>query len=130
MTFKNFLKIKDIDIDSHILNLSRGVTDIKLTDLYGIEKYTNLTWLDLNNNKIEDITPLKYLINLHTLDLRNNNIKDFTPLIYLKKLCYIDMKKNINLDYNFCANYNDSYQKLNSLLVRDNRKRKIELLNI
>ena len=70
------------------------VTELKLdeksiTSVEGLEKFKNLTKLDLHNNHISDITPLKSLPNLTTL-----NAKDQTITLQPKSI-KVDLAKEI-----------------------------------
>ena len=58
----------------------------QITDVSGIEKFTNLKTLDLKYNNISDITPLSSLSSLTELILNKNKISDITPLAGLSKL--------------------------------------------
>ena len=66
----------------------------EIVDLTGLEYCTNLTYLNLYNNKITDISPLSKLVNLTHLDLHNNKITDISPLSQLVNL------KDLNLGIN------------------------------
>ncbi len=58
-----------------------------LTSLNGIEKGNSLVDLTLEGNDITDISNLRFLTNLTYIDLSNNKLlNDFTPLTNLKKL--------------------------------------------
>ena len=58
----------------------------QLSNLEGIERLTNLQWLNLGGNRIEDLSPLAGLAHLRYLDLSNNRIKDLSPLAGLTQL--------------------------------------------
>jgi hypothetical protein len=55
---------------------------------------TNLTWLDLDDNRISDVSPLKVLTNLTYLDLDGNRISDVSPLKVLTNLTFLDVDDN------------------------------------
>jgi Leucine-rich repeat (LRR) protein len=55
---------------------------------------TNLTELDLRNNKISDIKPLSNLTKLTWLDLERNQISDIKPLSNLTKLTILSLEGN------------------------------------
>ncbi|MFN7524192.1 MAG: leucine-rich repeat domain-containing protein [Aphanizomenon sp.] len=55
---------------------------------------TNLTSLDLSENKISDIKPLSNLTNLTSLSLSGNKISDIKPLSNLTNLAYLYLAKN------------------------------------
>ena len=75
---KNYDKYAGITIENqHITKLQ--INKYKLINITEIEKLTNLTTLNLNNNQITTITPLTTLTtltNLTTLSLNNNQITD------------------------------------------------------
>lgn len=54
--------------------------------LDGLEHCENLTWLDLDTNRVADITPLAGLVNLTYLNLDSNEITDIGPLAGLRNL--------------------------------------------
>lgn len=60
------------------------VNSSRLTDLNGIEKLTNLKYLDCSDNNLKDITPLSKLNNLETLIIYNNPIENWSSLDSLK----------------------------------------------
>ena len=76
------LRYKNIPFDPYISDL---------TPLAGL---TNLTELDLYNNKISDLTPLTGLTNLEWLNLSDNNISDLTPLTGLTNLKNLHLASN------------------------------------
>lgn len=76
------------------LNLQKPEGDDPITSLNGIEKFKNLTDLNLEKNQISDTAPLKDLLDLGNLNLSNNQISDITPLKGLNNL------SDLNLDYN------------------------------
>jgi hypothetical protein len=52
-----------------------------VTDLSGLEGFTNLEQIDLSGNRITDVTPLAQLPHLALISLRNNGIADLSPLL-------------------------------------------------
>ncbi|MEH2318425.1 leucine-rich repeat domain-containing protein [Nostoc sp.] len=58
------------------------------------QRLTNLTFLNLDLNKINDIKPLSSLNNLTSLYLNSNEITDIKPLSALKKLDILNIKNN------------------------------------
>jgi Leucine-rich repeat (LRR) protein len=59
-----------------------------------ISSLINLTWVDLDHNKITDLSPLASLTNLTFLYLQNNQITDVSPLASLTKLIWLDLQYN------------------------------------
>ena len=57
-----------------------------IRDLTGLEYATNLTLLDISDNKIEDVSSLSGLTNLTELFLGGNSITDLSPLSGLTNL--------------------------------------------
>jgi len=70
-----------------------------ITDLSGLEYFTNLRTLDLGNNSLEKLTPLTKLTNLQTLKLSNNELKDINALKGLTSLTYLDISDNYIKDF-------------------------------
>ena len=63
------------------LTLYNSKASEKITNIEGIEKFSNLTNLKLANNLITDISPIQYLTKLNSLDLSlNENISDISCL--------------------------------------------------
>ena len=60
--------------------------DYGIEELWGIERFTNLTELRLPGNYISDITPLASLTNLRVLDLDLSPVEDLTPLSSLTRI--------------------------------------------
>ena len=93
-TFKEY----QILTEYHTAHTKLLLAHSNLTDLYGIEEYTNLEYLDLDFNNIEDITPLAGLKNLKLIMLSNNKISDISPLSGLIKLKKLDLSHNLIKD--------------------------------
>lgn len=64
-----------------------------IENISGIDKFTNLSELYLDNNKISDISPLEQLINLENIALDNTKVSDINPLSSLANL------KSISLNF-------------------------------
>ena len=96
MTFKQYIKNNHI----HLTEFNLDLTSVGLTDIYGIEEFTNLYILRLGYNNIIDIEPLKNLICLEHLDLDNNNIENVEALSSLINLdiLYLSFNKIKNID--------------------------------
>ena len=87
--------------------------DFSIRTLTGLEYATNLTRLDLSDNKIKDIVPLANLTQLEELYLgeedfdlftRANQISDITPLANLTRLKILDLGDNQVSDITSLAN--------------------------
>lgn len=98
---------------------SLDLSDSGVSNLTGLEYFTNLTTLLLNENfivninalsslenlielnlsenDVYDLRPLKALVNLKTLDLGGNRIKDIWPLENLTSLEVLDISDNIDV---------------------------------
>ena len=88
----------------------------KTYEIYGIKnltdisKLTNLTYLDLSDNKINDLSPLSGLINLQKLNLSGNEIDDLSPLNKLVNLTYLNLSGTTKTSY-----YDTREYKINDL---------------
>ena len=69
-----------------------------ISNLTGLEKATNLSTLDLEDNSITDISALSRLIKLTSLDLEDNSITDISALSRLIKL------RGLRLNFNRISN--------------------------
>ncbi|CAL5997573.1 Conserved_hypothetical protein [Hexamita inflata] len=79
--------------------------------IYLISFLTNLTELNLQNNKISDITSIYKLKNLKKLELQHNCIEDISALQYFTDLIYL---AEIDLSYNNISDIS-SISKLKNL---------------
>lgn len=68
-------------------------------DLAAVQKLTNLKLLNLKNNNLEQITSLKSLNQLEFLDISLNEIKDFSPIRDLTRLTSLYLRSNLTEDY-------------------------------
>ncbi len=68
--------------------------NLNIESLEGLEYCQNLTWLNLEGNKITDLGPLENLTNLRTLILDNNDITDISPLAGLLNLDMLSLFNN------------------------------------
>jgi putative cell wall-binding protein len=64
-----------------------------------LSKLMNLTYLNLENNTLDQITSLKGLTNLTFLDVSDNQIADFSPIKGLICLNKLYLSGNASLDY-------------------------------
>ena len=65
-----------------------------IADLTGLEFATNLTWLNLGENRIPDISALAGLTNLSVLYLWGNSVSDISPLSGLTNLRELGLGNN------------------------------------
>jgi hypothetical protein len=76
-------KIKELDLSNNLIS-----------DLNGVEKFTNLKKLKLNNNLLEGVEPLKEISELEELSLRNNKFKSDVNFEGFSNLKYLDLSGN------------------------------------
>ena len=82
-------------LKSDVINLYDLLADERdITDISGIQYFTNLHLLNLANNNITDISFLASLTELEQIHISQNNISDVTPLKALVNLEWL------RLDYN------------------------------
>ncbi len=74
---QNTIKMKQENIDKV---KSLFVTGDKVTDIGGIENFTNLEHLQLNGNPVSDISKISNLKKLTDLKLKDTNVKDISVL--------------------------------------------------
>ncbi|MDP4179949.1 MAG: leucine-rich repeat domain-containing protein [Bacillota bacterium] len=96
-----------------------------IESLQGLQYFSNLEELYLNNQRIEDITPIGYLYKLKKLYLNNNRIKSIYPLRNLTDL------ETLNLQYNYIDDINplsylSGYSNLTQLYLSNNRISEIQ----
>ena len=83
---------------------SLNASSKSITDLSGLEWFTDLTNLSLHSNQISDLTPLKCLTNLRLLDLRYNNlISDISPLAAMTEMTQLYLTRNQITDISHLA---------------------------
>lgn len=70
----------------------------KISNLVGIQNFTNLKKLNISNNEIVDVAPLTWLDHLEELDISNNRINNILPLEALNNLKTLDLKNNVISD--------------------------------
>lgn len=68
--------------------------DQKVSDLTGVEHFTNLVFLHLIDNDVMDISPLAGLDKLWSLNLGGNQISDISPLGNLINLSQLSLAQN------------------------------------
>lgn len=102
---------------SDILNISMLFAyDSGISDLTGLEHFTNLKTLYLGKNPLTRITPLTDLVNLRHLELRDCGLSDLNALRGLTSLTYLDIASNNIKDLSPLRQLTN----LSSLYLRDN----------
>lgn len=85
---------------SDIINISvLDASNSGITDLTGLENFSNLKTLYLSNNNLVKVTSLTKLTNLVTLKLKNSELKDLAALKGLSLLTYLDVSDNYIKDF-------------------------------
>lgn len=110
MTFKEYLEKNNL-MDFTITKLD--ISGCYITDLKGIENFTNLSRLDCHNNLLTDIKEIEYLTDLVYLNCQHNQIIDFKPIYRLKKLIY------------YYSDITDNIEEARRLILPEIRKEKI-----
>ncbi|MHB8126082.1 MAG: cell wall-binding repeat-containing protein [Desulfitobacteriaceae bacterium] len=94
---------KDIDetiYKSDVLNIdSIKASSSSITDLTGLEYFSNLKTLYLANNSLTKVTSLMKLTNLEVLKLNNTELKDLSALKGLTSLTYLNISNNNIKDF-------------------------------
>lgn len=99
------------------LDLSATSTDTaKITDITGLEAFTSLTQVVLNNNEISNFDNLKNIKGLKMLNIRNNNLTTLDSVKDIKSLEYIDATKNLLTDIDVIA----QLPNIDRVVVNDN----------
>jgi len=76
-------KVKELECDAY-----------GITDLVGLERFTNLEALYLDENTIRDLGPLKGLRKLEELSLFDNYVANVSPLATITSLDALDLARN------------------------------------
>ncbi len=109
------------DIDSveelNLQSFNGAEENVRISDISGIEKFTNLKKLYLYNNKIENIDKLENLKNLEILWISSNKIKKIDKLSGLTKL------KDLDISYNEIESVKpiENLTELKSLTIQNNK---------
>ncbi|SDJ22857.1 leucine-rich repeat domain-containing protein [Salimicrobium halophilum] len=74
------------------------LSEKELSNLEGLEKFTNLEELDLSHNNLTDIAELDELRNLEKLFLQNNQISEVSPLSSKPTLQVLSLSSNTITD--------------------------------
>lgn len=105
ITAKTAAQIQFLDLDKQGISDLSGLEyftglerlklqDNQIQDLKPLQNLTHLTELWLRKNKVTDLTPLQGLTELKTLLLTDNLIEDLEPIEGLNKLQMLDLKDN------------------------------------
>ncbi|MBC1904737.1 KxYKxGKxW signal peptide domain-containing protein, partial [Listeria innocua] len=87
--------ISDLSGMEHFTNLSNLVLNGgQISDISALSGLTSLTSLQLNNNEISDISALSGLTNLTSLQLNNNEISDISALSGLTNMSWLYLNNN------------------------------------
>ena len=84
------------DVDS--LTKLHFASNKAIHSLSGLEHFTALQWLYLDNNQLVDVSPLSTLTNLRRLSLRENQLVDVSPLSTLTNLQWLYLDNNQLVD--------------------------------
>ena len=89
-------KIDDIEIlEEDITRIEKlDLSNNLISDIEGIEKFSNLKYLKLDNNQVTNFEGLKHLKGLHTLYLRNNKISEIKDFENFTNLKFLDLSGN------------------------------------
>ena len=93
---QNIREITDVDVINDKLKYVRelDLSNNQISNLKGIEKFSNIRVLKLNNNKIKKIEGVYGLESLEKLLLRNNQIKEIKNLEKFSNLEHLDLSNN------------------------------------
>lgn len=105
ITAKTAAQIQFLDLDKQGISDLSGLEyftglerlklqDNQIQDLKPLQNLTHLTELWLRKNKVTDLTPLQGLTELKTLLLTDNLIEDLEPIEDLNKLQMLDLRDN------------------------------------
>ena len=83
----NYANVEELDLSNN-----------KIKNLEGIEKFSNLRILKISNNHINNINGLDSLKKLQKLSLRNNNIAQIGVLKKISSLKYLDLSGNSKIE--------------------------------
>lgn len=88
-----------IEAFTNLRTLDLGYNSLTGANLTSLQKLSNLKSLNLENNSLDQITALKGLTSLTDLKIRNNVIQDFSPLKGLIRLDTLYLSGNVSSDY-------------------------------
>ena len=128
---KNALGRKIISFDDSInqITMLNGIinqitymdlNDYNISDLTGIENFTNLYSLNLSHNNLSNIKPLLSLHNLETLDLRYNQFTEIPIELKNAELYSLSIGYNSIADFSRLADISSvSYLNLEGTSIKD-----------
>lgn len=110
---RDILRITSLDADGYGISDLTGLesftnlehlelqnnNSLTAANLAPLQKLSQLKYLDLEDNQLEQVTSLKGLINLTFLDVSGNKIADFSPLKGLTRLSTLYLSGNVTHDY-------------------------------
>ena len=102
MTFKEYIEKNKYLLDTNIKSLD--LHDLNISDLCGIEEYTDLDYLRAFGNKIMDLEPLRNLKKLKVLSIWGNNISDIDPIKDLTDIRELYISENMISDISCLKN--------------------------
>lgn len=95
----NLDDLKGLEVFTNLETLELEDNNLESSALSVIQKLTNLKSLNLSENDLEQITSLKSLTKLEFLDISDNDITDFSPIKDLTRLTTLYLKSNDTQDY-------------------------------
>ena len=101
------IKVEKYNIEGieKFINLTKLEIDkYDINSINPLKQLTKLTDLKINNSEIDDISALNELINLKQLELKNNKITDINALKSLKNLQILNLSGNQISDINILSN--------------------------
>ncbi len=101
------IKVVTTDINSIKQLKLTGKSTAKITDLTGLENFTNLENLNLSGNNITSVTPISGLTTLRTLNISGNEtaISDIEELSNLTNLINVNFASSKLTNVEFMRNY-------------------------
>ncbi len=110
--------LSGLEVFSDLTYLS--LHDNNLSDVTPISSLTQLEILDLSHNHISDISVLSQLTNINTLYIEYNTISDLSPLSNLTLLVALDLSHNAITDVNALSGLNNlQYLNLSTNQITD-----------
>lgn len=96
---RNVIEFKDDDMEIKCIN-SDAITNLdlswnKISNIEGLENFTNLKEIDLDFNDITDISPIWNIKNLNIIHLKNNKIEDLGNISSMPNLTCLELADNL-----------------------------------